>query len=180
MKIIHKYLHEFDFPFSEFLRSEKENIVEWFYNNEGQDGTADKNIKNSPVNDFFNNRIKDLIETYYYIIPTIHDIDFNIYIQDNNPSPTNFHTHIHVPQAISGVMYLDVPLEGGEFEIFHEPHILKENPLRIKPQEDKLYLFPPWLHHRPLPQKDTTPRLCVNIGYLSDSKPMLKNFGIKW
>jgi hypothetical protein len=179
MRIIHKYLHEFNFPFSDFLRKERENILEYYTT--VKNSTRDKPLINTPINYYFNDRIKQLIEDYYYITPTIYDIDLNLYIQDNDPSYTsNFHTHIQTSQAISGVFYLDLPKEGGELEFFHEPTIPRENPLRIKPQEDKLYLFPSWIHHKPTSQKDSKPRICINIGYISNTKPMLKNYGISW
>ena len=82
--------------------------------------------------------------------------------------------------TICGVMYLDIPEEGGEIEFIHYPDNGEDNAIKIKPQEDKVYLFPSWLYHRPLSHTSNISRLCINFGYVSDSRPILRNIGILW
>jgi hypothetical protein len=82
--------------------------------------------------------------------------------------------------TICGVMYLDLPRIGGEIEFIEYPDRGENNPIKIKPQEDKIYLFPSWLYHRPLPHISPITRICINFGYVSNSRPILKNYGIRW
>jgi hypothetical protein len=185
MKFIHDYIHECDFPSSQFLRENKDNLIR-FYKDTINDpkinviNTFDVNLNNTPLSSFFNKPIKNLIEEHYIVKSSPFDIVFNLYVQDNKSSKGGFHNHIHTPMTICGVMYLDVPKEGGEIEFIHYPFNKESNPIRVKPQEDKLYLFPSWLYHRPLPHTSNITRICINMGYISNSRPLLRNIGKTW
>jgi hypothetical protein len=180
MRFLNMYLLEFDFPSSKFLRNYKEELLGDFLNNTNANGARDMALIESPICDYFEDKIKHIIEDNFHLNHTKYPVQFNLYAQNHENFGSNFHTHSHSPSSICGVFYLDIPQEGGEFEIFHYPYISIDKPFRFKPQEDKLYLFPPWLHHRPLPQKDKEYRICINFNYVGDSRPMLKSLGNIW
>lgn len=177
MKMLHRYLHEFDFPSSNFLRKNKEDLINYYKSFKSSTSTIDVRLNNTPINIEFQDKIKNLIENNYIVLKTQDPLHFNAYIQGNNNTPSYFHNHIHSPMTICGVFYLDVPKEGGEFEIFDLPHTPS---FKIKPQEDKLYIFPSWLYHKPHPQQDEKIRVCINIGYVSNSRPIVKKDGTLW
>lgn len=178
----YQYIHEYSFPSSNFLRNNKEYLIEIYNNhlNNPQRVSSDFNLLNTPLNDHFSQKIKDLIEEYYIVEPSPFDVIFNLYIQNDKFSRNVFHNHAHSPMTICGVMYLDIPKEGGEIEFIHYPDFIGKRSIRIKPQEDKIYLFPNWLYHRPLPHTSSITRVCINFGYITNSRPMLKNYGLKW
>jgi hypothetical protein len=179
---IHKYLHEHDFESSAFLRENKSHLIKMHEKHISnlKDGTNDMSLIGTPLNKYFNQKVKNLIEEYYIVEKSSYNAIFNVYIQTPKFSANHYHNHIHTPQTICGVMYLDVPQEGGEIEFIHYPNFTPDNPIKIKPQEDKLYLFPSWLYHRPLPSSSSTPRICINIGYITSSRPITKNYGFIW
>ena len=177
----YRYLLEFDFPSSQFLEKHKDSLFQAYVESrktlyKGNDFT----LINSPINHYFNQKIKNLIEDNFYLNHTNVDIGLNLYVQDNENNASIFHNHSHTPSSICGVFYYNIPKEGGEFEVFDYPNHPIENSIQFKPQEDKIYVFPPWLYHRPLPQKDKTPRLCINFQYIGDSRPIMKKFGFIW
>jgi hypothetical protein len=182
MHPISTHIHEFDFSSSEFLRENKSHLLDLY--------KKVKSDPNHPHNDValidtylnfeFNDRIKELIEKYYIVEPTKYDISFNLYVQNKEKSVNYWHNHIHSPMTICGVMYLDVPKEGGEIQFMHYPDYGEKNPLIVKPKEDKIYIFPSWLYHKPMPQKSNIERICINFGYISNSRPIVKNWGILW
>ena len=181
VKILHNYIHEFDFFSSAFLRRDKEELVRFYEDNRGKgDGSNDIELTNTPLSHFFNLKVKNLIKENYIIDHSKEDIAFNLYIQNKDISENIFHNHIHRNFSICGVMYLDVPQEGGEIEFLHYPENGENNPIKIKPQEDKIYFFPPWLYHRPLPHISLTTRICINLGYRSNLRPILKKYNLMW
>ena len=179
---IHRYVHEHDFESSVFLRENKNHLIRMHrdYTSNPEYDSNDVSLLQTPLNNYFNQKLKDLIEKYYIVEKSLHDAIFNVYVQSPKFSANFYHNHIHTPQTICGVMYLDIPQEGGEIEFIHYPDFTPDNPIRIKPQEDKLYLFPSWLYHKPLPHSSSTPRICINIGYITGSKPITRDYGFIW
>ena len=97
-----------------------------------------------------------------------------VYCQTDKQYVSEYHNHIQ-SSTINAVTYIDLPSEGGELEVeccgLHT----------IKVHENYLYLFPGWMIHRPLPQKDTSWRICVNLEYVSsDNAPYCKSTKTRW
>ena len=181
INIINKYFHEYDFPYNDYLQKEKDNLVDFYTKNVNKD-TYDVGLYQTPINAFFNKKINKIIEKYYIVKKSLYPPALNLYIQSNEPYITDdrYHNHIHHPFAICGVFYTNLPDEGGEFSFYHPPHIPQKSPIIIKPKINKLYLFPPWLYHATLQQQTPTPRISLNIGYISNSKAILKDYNIIW
>ena len=96
-----------------------------------------------------------------------------VYCQTDKIFVSEYHNHIN-SSTINAVTYIDLPQEGGELEVeccgLHT----------IKVYENYLYLFPGWMIHRPLPQKDTSWRICVNLEYVSNDSAYCKSTKTKW
>lgn len=182
MKFIDKYLIEFDFPYNDILQSNKKIILDYYYSQKNSNTkTFDLTIRDQSFIDYFSPKIKEIVEDSFFIEDkTKENISFAVVVQDNKNNFPVYHNHVNNPNGLCGVFYTNIPKEGGEFEIINPPLFPIEKPLRLKPQINKLYLFPYWLYHRPLPQKDTEPRICFNIGYFSSSKVIVKRHGYLW
>lgn len=174
-----KFLIELDFPSSKFLGENRDFMLD-VYRKHKVESSNDVILIHTPINYYFGERIKRSVESSFHLPPTDTDVAINLYVQNSQNSSPIFHNHIHTPSTICGVFYLDIPKEGGEFEILLSPQEDGSGIIKFKPKEDKLYLFPPWLFHRPLPQKDEKPRFCLNFQYITDSRPILKKFGYTW
>ena len=180
MKFIESdYIIEEDFECEEFLNRNYLNLIK-YSQGKMMEGFLDMGMINTPLNVFFSPKINKVIHDLFIVDNTTSDILFNLYIQQNSLNKGNYHNHIHLKASICGVFYTKIPKEGGEFSIIHPPTFTYEKPLIIKPQINKIYLFPSWLYHRPLPQKDETPRICININYLSLHRPIVKGYNIMW
>jgi len=103
----------------------------------------------------------------------IGDITVSMYIQNNEKSINNWHSHVQT-SSINATCYINVPKEGGNLELFFDGFVLN-----VKPIENILYIFPYWASHRPLPQKDRNDRICLNIECMTKERPVKKD-GIIW
>lgn len=96
-----------------------------------------------------------------------------IYCQNDTYSSPFSHCHIET-STINAVTYCDVPSEGGALEL----EILGET-IELVPEPNKIYFFPYWVVHRPLPQKDKEWRLCINLEFYDINRALRKN-GVRW
>tara|TARA_R110002012_G_scaffold269511_1_gene453622 strand:- start:162 stop:704 length:543 start_codon:yes stop_codon:yes gene_type:complete len=174
-----EYLIEEDFECEEFLNNNYQNLIQYYSKNKIEE-LNDIELIDTPINDFFDPKIKKLLHDTFIIDNHNWDMKYNVYVQDNTTTKYNWHNHVHAPESICGVFYTKIPKEGGELQIMHPPHFKIDEPLTFKPQLNKIYLFPSWLYHKPTPQKDKEKRICINIGYASHSRPIVKNFGYIW
>ena len=53
-------------------------------------------------------------------------------------------------------------------------------PTTINPIPNKIYIFPYWMDHRPLPQKDSEWRISVNVEYKCNMRPIVRDTGAMW
>jgi len=173
---LHKYVHEYDFPYHDFLSSFKGRVLEE-YGNKGDMYGPISNIgcEIKEINDFLIPKLNLLVESYYSLDKPWAPHGIMLYVQDNKDSNHTFHNHMGAP-VLTGVFYLDPPQNGGELEIMDLPF----DSIKIKPKKDKVYIFPSWAYHRPLPQEDTTPRISFNWGYISSKRPVHKLSGDIW
>jgi hypothetical protein len=71
------------------------------------------------------------------------------------------------------IKYIDPPGPGEGGEIIFNGIVFK-NTFKLTPQPGKIYIFPSWLYHTPLPQTTLTNRISLNWGYLSRLRPIHK------
>lgn len=183
-----KYFIEVDFPWRDFCLEFRDKMIENFIDqnpgiqletkiNEGYpqfDGTSTR---------FENDRIKThLGMAYYKVLNQLFDnlgepmrpfLVWN-YVQNNQFYQSNYHEHLDTA-TINSTMYLDEIQEGGELSIFVHN---KEQIIKVQP--NKLYIFPSWLLHKPLPQKDSNWRVCINLEHLSNTRVYSKHTECFW
>ena len=99
-----------------------------------------------------------------------------LYWQDNSINTSIRHTHYKA--GIISTIYLNPPPfgQGGELEIYLPP----SEPISFKVQKDFVYIIPGWLIHRPLPQLNNQPRICLNWNLDTSGRIVNKFTGDKW
>jgi hypothetical protein len=178
-KLITPYIHQYNSSIYNILLKNK-LFFENYYDNNIQ--KYPKNVSNvmlsneekDPYN-LINNEFLKIIKKYYEVTPLEGNSLIGIYKQSNqsqfNHSDT-IHNHID-STTITGVMYIDPPgpNEGGEIEFYG---IVFKNTFKLIPQPGKIYMFPSWLYHTPLPQTSPITRISLNWGYRSRLRPLHK------
>ena len=170
-RAIHPFIHEYDFPFRDEFMSHRDEIIRQF--KEKVDSSKNKNRENYTViyehaalQQQVQQRFDKIVTENYAVSPRIRPTTLNIYLQNNRHSANLWHDHV-LTSTINAVIYFNLPKSGGGFEFNYQGDISQ-----LKPQEDKIYLFPYWLLHRPLPQEDEDYRICINLEYLCQARPM--------
>ena len=178
----HKYLHEYHFPYHDFLKQYESYVNEIFDKERGE--ANKKSVQNvplpldHPITPFLIPKLIDIVTKNYYVSKPFEILQLGLYKQTHNDYTSVFHNHAFNP-GITGVFYLNPPLEGegGEIEFLLQN---LDQKLTISPKPNALYLFPSWLYHAPLPQKTTSPRICFNWAYVSKTYPIHKISGDRW
>lgn len=126
-----------------------------------------------PLVDILNN----IINEYYWIGKPISMSKVAVYYQTNLDNKSILHSHIH-DSSITATTYIDPPEEGegGELQLYTPT----EGKINIQPSKDVIYFFPSWLLHRPLPQTRKEPRICLNLGFNTNIRPMHKLTADRW
>jgi hypothetical protein len=96
-----------------------------------------------------------------------------IYCQNDEHFASERHTHIST-STINAVTYIDIPEKGGALELD-----IMGNVVELYPDPNKIYFFPYWVVHRPLPQKDKRWRICINLEFYDNNRALRKN-GVRW
>lgn len=176
---LHTYLHEYDFLYHDYISSNfKKEILDSYYQNLSlKTGSLDFPFANDKLNNFILPKLNKIVQNHYWVGDKLYESPLRIYIQNNKESISRYHNHSGGMCALSGVFYLDPPKEGGEILFLFE---LDEQPFKLKPQKDKLYLFPMWVYHTPTKQQDPEPRICFNWNYASNIRPIDKAYGTQW
>ena len=182
VNIIHDYIHEYDFPYHDHLKKHKEEILHNYFTQKEQNKfLTDFNLPNEhSLTSLLIPKLNKLVKKHYWTKKPLLNTGLRVYVQNNKDSKSFYHNH---PDSctITGVFYLDPPLEGGEILFLLNPdrdHPHKE--ILVKPQKNKIYLFPSWLYHKPVPQKDINYRICFNWNYGSNIIPIHKLTSIQW
>ena len=183
VNIIHPFIHEYDFPYHNYLKEYKTEIINNYFSiKKKYPNVTDYPISlNHPLSILLEPKLNTLIKENYYINEPLSKFGFRTYIQNNQNFTSVYHNHLS-PSSISATFYLDPPKDGGEIKFlvgFDE----KENQSQeifIKPKSDKVYVFPYWLFHSPTPQKDEEYRICFNWGYSSPQRPVHKMTLLPW
>tara|TARA_R110000803_G_C11829467_1_gene303081 strand:+ start:62 stop:619 length:558 start_codon:yes stop_codon:yes gene_type:complete len=177
-------VHEYDFHYSNILKPYIKDILQDYEYNKKQfptklttDITLDPNI---PVIKQITKELEQLVQENYYMGKPMGESILNVYIQNDKSNTSKLHDHTEGFGTINGVFYLNPPKEGGEILFRHLENTEWGSELKLKPKMDKIYLFPYYLPHKPLPQTSPNPRLCFNYTYPSNDRPVHKHSRINW
>ena len=181
---LNDYIHEYDFPYHDFLKNYKnELLAKYFSLISNKKSLTDFFIPiDHPLNIYIQPKLNELIQKNYWVDTPTANLSLRTYIQNNKNNQSFYHNHPFA-SSISGVFYVDPPQKGGELSFIVDPNKdpnSSEGKIIIKPQKNKLYLFPYWLYHKPCPQEDEDYRICFNFMYGSPSKPIHKMSAIQW
>ncbi len=116
----------------------------------------------------------NVVESTFEVSPLTRPVRTWIYVQNNKHFSSVWHSHV-TTSTVNAVYYINPPKRGGGLNLRHD---LIEN--IIYPKSNTLYIFPCWLEHRPLPQEDDEWRISVNIEYMCDRRPVVKETGTIW
>lgn len=176
---INKWLHSYDFNYSYFLDNYINKIINLYNNNPLKEKDFAFDLDYLPLNNFLLPKLNKIVEENYYVGKRYTEGKISIYIQEPNEKEENhsyLHNHAHTLGNICGVFYLNIPQDGGEFHVYNPPFIDQI----IKPQIDKIYLFPNWLMHRAISHKGDKKRICFNWWYGGNIRPIHKLTGQLW
>ena len=165
------------FDFNELNKIHKSHMVEKFKKDKineeyvnGYNTIYDDDAYTSIISKAFLN----IVEKNFIVSSLTRPIKTWIYVQNNVHSNNVWHTHVST-SSINAVYYIDPPKRGGGLSLRY----LGEETI-IRPEPNMLYIFPYWLEHKPEPQKDEDWRISVNIEYMCDSRPIVKETGVMW
>lgn len=175
-KRVAPFVHQYDLQISELVKPHIPDLIREF--NSGPDifsptvrtkKAANVKMKNKGLVDMLQTKLEAILVDNYNIeeFKRVED-NMACYIQNDKDFKSVFHNHIGL--GIVAVFYLSLPTEGGEIEFINPPR----DRVVLKPELDKVYFFPYWLLHRPLPQKTNETRISVNWGVHCDSRPVNK------
>ena len=174
------FIHEYNFNYEKMLKLHEDKIIESYNKlNEGKEQFEHlpSYIEDFDLEEMLLNQFVGLVQENYYAGDFAINTGINVYIQDETfITPPSFHNHVNIPGNICGILYLNPPKVGGEIEFSQEPNTR----VFIKPELNKIYLFPSWLYYRHTQQEDTTPRICLNFQYTSNLKPIHKVIASRW
>lgn len=175
--VLHEFVHEYNFPYHDYLSTFKPELLD-NYNKEKLNNprTTDFRISNLQILNKINPKIDKIIKTHYWVGKKLIDLGLRVYIQNNKENTSILHTHSWNPGTLAAVFYVDPPKKGGEL-LFTDTTSFE---FKLHPQPNKLYVFPMWLFHKPLPQQDEKYRLCFNWAYGGNTRPVHKVTGKPW
>lgn len=178
MKVIHPYIHEYNFDYEDNLKPYISEFIKVYNTNIKNKITKTNNLilPRIPIINSLENNLVELVRNNYYAGYNTIDSYLNLYVQDNKVSTENYHNHMNSPGNLSLIFYMNIPKEGGEIEFMMDHG---EN-FRLKPQLHKVYVFPNWLYHKPTKHEDNIDRLCFNWIYTGNIRPIHKNLGYLW
>lgn len=177
-KRTHRYIHEYDFPIKEHFLPYIDDIKKQWeekFDEDRIEGQKTYNViyENPKLQKLVEDKFLQIIYNYYVTEPSFYPIELNLYIQNQN-SYSYYHNHLK-NASLTATFYLALPEKGGELSF-----LIGDQYINLKPQLDKIYVFPGWLYHAPLPQEDNMDRICFNLEYFSLQKPLHKNTHEIW
>ena len=172
-----------DFQSHDDLLPYKDEMIDHYYKELGVHPGFSVLYTNELLEEEIGPRIKNVIsDTFVFDWWTTKDPDifFHIYVQDNEKYDSAWHCHLRgqpnlLDPSIVGCLYIDPP-QTPSFEFAVTPEIIQ----KVAVEKDKLYIFPSWLQHRPIPQTSPTTRISICWGVISKNRPILKSSNIIW
>ena len=175
---ISTYLHCYDFPEYDSLLKYAKYFQKKYNDLNSSSQGVNVLLGDQPSSDLVTSYLDKIISNYYSVSPRMNYPNIGVYVQDKDNYISVSHNH-QIDQTISSVIYLNPPKssEGGKIR-FHQQ--VYSSSFDLSPQPGKIYLFPSWVYHYPLPQTTNTPRICINSGYLCSKRPTHKLTGDLW
>ena len=171
---IENFIHEYDFPIHDLIIPYKNDIIEQFEIEFGSYNGYNIEYKNPQLENLIYSKFLNLIKNNYIVDNPINPLKLWVYIQNNIFCKSSLHHHIPT-STLNAVFYVNIPKIGGEIKF-----IYNGQSLTITPKKDKIYIFPYWLPHKPLQQKDEGNRISFNIEYFCEHRPMHKKTKMVW
>lgn len=160
-------VHQYDFPITDLFAPYINDVIEQFHryydDSRGYNSPYFNDKTNPDLQDMFYN----IIQTQYKVSDPMTPFQPYVYYQDSKFQENHFHSHKGT-STLNAVCYLVLPKEGGGIEFIDDE---KETHIMHRPQVDKLYVFPYWLTHRPLPHTSNDYRISFNLEYLCIERP---------
>ena len=183
VNIIHDFIHEYDFLYDHILSPFKENLIDEFFDRRNKEGDHITDILlDGEIEEFkkIELGLSKIVEENYFVGNKFASGGIRAYVQNNQNSTQILHNHVNLKGSICAVFYLNIPKQGGEILFRDLENSEWGSEVTIKPKLNKVYLFPYWLPHVPLPQQDTTSRICFNWMYGSIQRPVHKFYLTQW
>ena len=162
--MLDNYLVIRDFDVDELNQIHKSKMIEKFIKEkiETKDFSKGYNIEyyDEAYTSIISKKFLEIIHDEFNVSNKLNPIQTWIYVQNNRHTNNVWHNHVNT-SSVNAVYYIDPPAEGGGLQL-----TLGGRDHTIKPEINKLYLFPYWMEHRPLPQESKDWRVSVNIEYL--------------
>ena len=190
VNIINPYIHEYDLDYVDFLNNNLNKLYELYDRGrwekeklKGQTkGITDVTIDSPLIINYITPKLDKIVTDNYYAGNKLRESGLRCYKQSSTDYISSLHTHVRIMHSVSAVFYLNIPKIGGEIYFNYLEGISNEGwGIKIKPLLNKVYLFPSWLPHTPLPHKDeNVERLSFNWVYCSDVRARHKSTGTIW
>jgi len=180
------FLTECDLEFHDLLYPFKQEMIESYFvniTNEKRDGFSVP-YTNKVIDDFIAPSINQICNNIFNLTQ-VQIFQPYIYVQSNRYNGSIFHKHWKglsnsCDPCITVNCYIDPPAHGGQIEFLTNIVDNKFDSEKISVEKNKLYFFPSWLYHRPLPQQDDEYRICVSIDIFSKQRPFFKPAEVYW
>ena len=178
--LITNFIEVFDFDTS-WLKPYKEDMVNQYFKTIDVIDGNNTPYKNNEIEKSLSFRFEKTIKDNFIVTRNIKEIKPFVYIQNNKHTLNQWHNHIN-SATLNATLYLDPPKEGGElcFIADYGKENIEDTFFKIKPEENKLYVFPSWIMHKPLPQKDKKYRVCINLEWYCKQRPISKESFKVW
>ena len=173
-KEINPLIHQYTFEVHDIVLEYKSQIILQNKRKCVVEGAHNNLYDNPSLTKLLYSKFESLVESFYDVSTRLNKPGLFTYVQNDSKFSPVLHHHLHT-STLSGVFYIDPPNEGGELEF-----IIGERIFRLKPERNKLYIFPGWLYHRPLPQRDRLERISINMEYFCVSRPRHKITKFIW
>lgn len=165
--IIHNFLHEYDFEVEEVFSPHIKDIIHNFNKNLKRENGNNVIYNNEKLRLIVQSKYYKIIKSYYTTSPPIFPTVLYTYVQNSEKYIHYWHNHAYTA-TISAVFYLNIPSKGGSIKFFIDG--VEHN---YYPKPNKILLFPSWLYHIPTPQEDTEERICINIEFACETRPIV-------
>lgn len=171
------YLLKKPFNFEELNRNHKNKMIEQYKRDKIRQeisGGYNTHYDNEEYNSIIGEAFLNIVQQNFEVSQLVDKIKTWIYVQNYQHWHSVWHTHV-TTASVNAVFYIDPPKKGGGLNLRFNgiEHI-------IHPEPNILYIFPCWMEHRPLPQEDDEWRISVNIEYMCNQRPIVKETQIMW
>jgi hypothetical protein len=173
------YLIIKEFPVDEFSLEHKKDMIGKFVQDKFEKPSIG-GYNTEYDNELYRNKIeiafRQLIHDHFVIGEQLREIKTWIYCQNDKFFNSVWHSHIDT-STVNAVFYIDPPEpeEGGGLELR-----FLEQSIKVPVQKNMIYMFPYWMDHRPLPQTSKNWRVSVNVEYMTNTRPVVKESGVIW